>query len=241
MDITKTTDTSAGTSPFSALASMYYQPSQAFAMLRPRRHAWLPLALSLLSSSILMLWYFNIVDIAWLIDQMNASITDVAKREQATKVMSKGMLQGFSLAGAWIAIPVITALTGVYLMLVAKFMSKEFTFGTGFALAAWSSVPNLLLLPLGAMTILLSSNGQISFSELNPLSVNQLFFQYATAHPLAGPLDVVSVSSVWGIALMVIGFQAWAKVSRATALKVVLIPYVTVIGLWFANAMSKAT
>lgn len=210
-------------------------------MLTPRRHGWLPLVLSLLSSSILMLWYFNIVDIAWLIEQMNASIADAAKREQASKVMSKGMLQGFALAGTWIGIPVMTALLGVYFMVVAKFMHKDFTFGSGFALAAWSSIPNLLLFPLGAMTILLSSNGQISFSELNPVSINQLFFQYGTGHPLAGPLDLLSVTSIWGIALMVIGFRTWANVSRATALKVVLIPYVTVFGLWFAYAMSKAT
>ncbi len=241
MDITKAAaNTTTESSPFSALISMFYEPSKAFAMLTPRRHAWLPLVMYLLTSSVLMLWYFNVVDIAWLVDQMNASIKDVAAREAAAKMMTKGMLQGFALGGTLVMIPLITVIVGVYLMLVAKSMNKEFTFGSGFALAAWSSVPNLLILPLGAMTILMSSNSQLSSSELNPLSINQLFFQYGMGNPMAGPLDMLSLFFFWGLALMVIGFQTWANVSRTTALKVVLIPYATVIGLWLAFAMSKA-
>ena len=53
-------------------------------------------------------------------------------------------------------------------------------------------------------------------------------------------MDMLSVTFFWGVALMVIGFQAWANVSRVTALKVVLIPYATIFGLWLAYAMSQA-
>jgi hypothetical protein len=42
--------------------------------------------------------------------------------------------------------------------------------------------------------------------------------------------------------LLVIGYQVWAKASRATAIKVVLIPYAVVYAIWaVVNLMSKAT
>jgi hypothetical protein len=240
MELTKTTATSTGNTPFGALAAMLYEPSKAFAMLEPRRYAWLPLLLVIASSCFLTLWYFNVVDFAWFSEQMNAANKDVAAREQASKFMTKGLILGMSILGTVIGFPLITALVGLYFMVIAKAMSKEFTFGSGFALVAWSSLPNLLILALGAIQMLLASSNQFSASALNALSINQLFFEYPMAHPLTGPLDMLSVTTFWSIALLVIGFQVWAKVSRATALKVVLIPYATVFGLWLAFALSKA-
>jgi hypothetical protein len=151
--------------------------------------------------------------------------------------MTKGMMQTGTLVGSLIMLPLMTTIVGVYFMLCAKFMSKEFSFGTGFALSAWSGVANLLLLPLGAIQILMSSNHQLTISELNPLSLNQLFFHYGIENKLGGPLDMISLTSILGMVLMVIGFQTWAKVSRATAVKVVLIPHVVILGGWVGYAM----
>lgn len=240
MEMTNTAGTSSGNSPFGALIAMFYEPSKAFGMLTPRRHAWLPLVLTMISSMILLLWYFNVVDFAWLTDQMYASIKDPAAREKASEMMSRGMMQGFAVGGALVGIPMITALMGVYFMVVAKSMTKEFGFNDGFSLAAWSLVPGLLGLPLGAMQILMSSNAQFSSSELNPLSLNSLVFHYPVTHSLSSWLDMINVTSLWGVFLMIVGFQVWAKVSRATAMKVVLIPYITILGGWFAIAMAMS-
>ncbi len=243
MELTKSPDTNASSnSPFAALMSMFYEPTKAFGMLEAKRHAWLPLVLTIAASCILLLWYFSTVDFPWLVDSMTASIKDQVARENASAMMSKGAMQGFGIGGSLLGIPLVTVLLGVYLMLVAKAMHKEsFGFGSGFALAAWSSVPSLLVLPLGAMQIMLSSNNQLATSELNPLTINQLFFQYPMTHPLAGPLDMLGLSFFWGIFLMIIGFQVWAKVTRATAMKVVLIPYATGFGLWLAYALSTSS
>jgi hypothetical protein len=242
MEMTKTADTSSGNSPFGALIAMFYEPTKAFGMLTPRRYGWLPLVLIMLTSFILLMWYFNVVDFAWLSDQMNASIKDAAAREQASQMMTKGIMQGMTVGGALVGIPMMTALMGVYFMIVAKSISKEFGFYEGFSLAAWSYVPALLGLPLGIIQIMLSPNAQFGMSELNPLSLNSLVFHYPMSHSLAGWLDMINVTSLWGVVLMIIGFQVWAKVSRATAMKVVLIPYITILGGWLAIAlaMSKA-
>jgi hypothetical protein len=224
MELTKSADAPSA-SPFNALSSMLYEPSRAFQMLTPRRAGWLPMLLVMASTLTLMIWYFNAVDFSWLQEQM---------------VTARGIMMGFTVAGVLVATPLIMAVTGVYLMLVSKAMNKPFTFYDGFSISAWSSLPAILSLPLGAMQILMASHGQLTMSELNPLSLNQLVFHHEMGHPMASLYDSISLPMVWSIILMVIGYEVWAKVSRATALKVVLIPYATIYGLWIAFAMSKA-
>ncbi len=238
--MTKSTATASNASPVSALFAMFYEPSRAFAMLEPKRHAWLPLALLIITMAALFSWYFSVVDFAWVMDQMLATMKP-AEREVAKSMMTKTMMQTTTMLSGIISYPVVCAVSGLYFMFAGKFINKSVSFGDGFALSAWASVPGLLMLPMGAIAIAMGSGGQVSFSELNPLSVNQLFFQYEMAHPMAGVLDSIGLTSLWSVFLAVIGFQVWAKVAQSTAWKVVLIPYITIYALWFAFSMSKAT
>lgn len=191
------------------------------------------------STAALMLWYFSIVDFDWLGEQIFAAVASAEEREQAKQFMSKGLMMGSTLGSTLIGLPIVFAITGLYLMLVSKALSHGISFGKGFALATWSSVPGILLLPLGAMQILMASSGQIEFSQLNPLSLNQLVFHYDMNHPLAGFMDALGLTTVWSTVLMVIGFEVWAKVKRSTALLVVLAPTVLIYGGWFAYGLSK--
>lgn len=239
MDLTKTA-VPASTSPFNALIGMFHEPTRTFAAIEPRKMAWLPLVLLLLSSIALAFWYFGMVDLEWMKDDMYASVKDVATREKMKSGMTRQMMQLYSLGGSLVAMPLMMAVVGVYFMIAGKMVSKEFTFGSGFALSAWSSIPGLLLFPLGAIQIFLSPHGQLSYSALNASSLNQILFQYGTGHPLAALLDSLSVPTFWSMALMVIGFQVWGKVARSTAVKVVMIPYLTIYGIWLAFALNSA-
>ncbi len=239
MDLTKSSDGSGKASPVNCLVTMFFDPARAFAMLEPKRYIWFPLALLCVATAILMTAYFNVVDFSWFMNQTLASIENAEQREQTIKMMSKPLMQGITTISALIMYPAMCALAGLYFMIVGKSMNKDVSFETGLALSAWASVPGLLALPMGAIAIAMSSGGQIGFSELNPLSLNQLFFNYDMMHPRAGLFDSINLFSLWSIFLTVIGFQVWAKVARSTALKVVLTPYLIIYGLWFAFAMSR--
>jgi hypothetical protein len=239
MEMTKTAPTPS-TSLMTALTAMFYEPTRAFSMLEARPRAWFPLLVTILASCALMLYYSSVVDFPWMMEQMMSAVKGVSAEDMQKHAMSKGMFTGMSIASVIVVSPLFVALTGAYLMLMAKLLTKDFSFGKGFALSAWSSVPNLLAVLAGMVMLMLSSNGRVTAQQLNPLSLNQLFFQYAPGHPMATLLDSLSVPVFWSMALSVIGFQVWAKVSRATAMKVVLIPYLTIFGLWFVYAMSKA-
>lgn len=229
----------AGASPVSAFISMLYEPTRTFRQLEAKPRGWFPMLVLMISTSALMYWYFSVVDFAWLLEQMLASAPSAEEREAARQFMSKGFMQTSAIGGALLAVPFMFAIMGLYLMLVSKSMAQGLSFGRGFALAAWSSVPAILTVPLGAMQILMAPSGQLTFSALNPLSLNQLFFHYDMAHPLTGFLDGFSLFTVWSTVLMIIGFEVWAKVQRATALKVVLIPTVLVYGAWLAYGLSQ--
>jgi hypothetical protein len=231
---------STSTAAMGAIATMFHEPTATYQRLQARPKGWIPMLLLMSTSCALTLWYFSTVDFAWFLDQMLAAMKSPAEREQAAAVMSKNFMLTTSLVSSLVVFPVFFVITGVYLMIVSKALSHGLSFGKGFALAAWSSVPGILLFPLGAMQILLASSGQLGFSELNPVSLNQLLFHYDMAHPLATLMDTISVPSIWSLVLLVIGFQTWAKVKRSTAVLVVLIPHLLVYGAWFAYAMSKA-
>lgn len=229
----------ASASPVGAFTTMFYEPTATFQRLEAKPRGWFPMIVLMVTSCVLSLWYFSIVDFAWLLDQMLATMKSAEEREQAAKVMSKDVMQGTSLVGALVMFPLFFVIMGVYLMIASKALSHGISFGKGFALAAWSSVPGILLLPLGAMQILMASSGQLGFSELNPVSLNQLLFHYDMAHPLASLMDILNLTTLWSIFLLVIGFETWAKVKRSTAILVVLIPNLLIYGLWAAYGMSQ--
>ena len=239
--MTTNNDTEVQTSAFGTLLSMFTEPSRAFATVEKRSMVWLPVLLTLLGTSALLLWYFQSVDFAWLLDRMTATIPDQAVREKAKDFMTRTTMQVSSVSGAVIATPLVYTLYAVYFLLVAKIKKLEFGFTKWFSFVAWSFVPGLLVLPLGAMQILMANNGQLGLDQLNPLTLNQLFFHIEMGRPWASLLDSINITSIWSAVLMVLGFQAWSKLSRTTSVIVVMLPLGVIYGIWGAiSFMSKA-
>lgn len=228
-------------SAFGTLTAMFMEPSRAFSAVEKRSMVWLPLILTLFFTTIILVWYFQSVDFSWLQDRMTASIPDPNVREKAKGFMTKSMLQTSSLAGALIGIPIVYALMALYFLFVAKIKKLEFGFTKWFSFVTWASVPGLLMLPLGAMQIIMASNGQLGLDQLNPVTLNQLFFHIEMGHPWASLLESINIHSIWSAVLMVVGFQAWSKLSRTTSVIVVALPYVVIYGGWSViSLMSKA-
>ncbi len=228
-------------SPFGALFGLLYEPSATFASLAQRRATWIPVVTVSIATAVLMLWYFlHFVDYAWLQDHMLAAITDPAEREQANSMGMAQQTMGIMTAvGGAIALVASFALSGIYFMVVGKVKNREFGFRKGFSLSAWASVPTLLLLPLGILQMVLAPHPQMSLEALNPTTLNQLVFHFEATHPLAGLLETISIPFAWSLVLLVIGYQAWAGVTRASAARIVLLPYAVIYGIWLAYALSN--
>jgi len=225
--------------PFFAFVTILYEPTTTFKRINSHPTGWFPLLTVIISSCALLLWYYSVVDLPWLVDQMLDTVGSTDEREKSAEFLTREMMVVSSLGSALIGYPAILCLLAVYLVTASKAVSNGISFGKGFALVAWANIPNFLLSLLGVMQLLLASSGKIGLSELNPVSLNQLFFQFDMEHPLAVLTDSISLITFWSIFLLIIGFEVWAEVKRSTAISIVLTPYIIVYGLWFGYSMSK--
>lgn len=227
-------------SPLNTFVAMFAEPGRAFAAVQQRSMVWLPLALIMLGSGALFFWYFQVVDFAWLQDRMVAAMPDAQGREAAKQFMTKNAMQVSTLGGTLISFPLIFSVTAVYFLIVAKVRNLDLGFTKWFSFVSWASLPTLLILPLGAMQILLTSNGQLGLDQLNPVSLNQLFFHIEMGKPWASLLESINITSLWSAVLMVVGFQVWSKASRTTSILVVALPYAVIYGVWIAISLGSA-
>ncbi len=241
MEMTNTTSPTgtAGISPFAAVVKMFYEPTRTFELLKPKSHAWLPLILVTAAIVGLFMWYFSVVDNAWLLEQFLNQMK-ASERAAMEDTITIGSFKTMLIGGQLFGMPVMCALVGLYLMIASKVVKRPMNFGESFALSAWAFIPSLLLLPLAAIQILMSTNPQFDPSALNMLSVNALFFQYPMGHPYAALFDSIGVTSIWTVFLFIIGFHVWTKAPMATAVKVILLPYAVIYGIWIAVAMGTA-
>lgn len=227
-------------SPFSALVRLFYEPAPTFAVLAVRRATWIPVGSMILANAGLLLWYFlGFVNYDWFQDNLLSGVIDPVERQQHQSMAISQQAMGIANAvGAVVVLIASYVISGVYLMIVGKVKNQEFSFSKGFSLSAWASLPSLLLLPLGATQMLLASHRQIPVEALNPASLNQLLFQLEASHPFAGLLESLSVLLVWNLVLLVVGYQAWTGTPRSAALRIVVLPYAVIYGIWLAYALS---
>ncbi|RJG19098.1 YIP1 family protein [Massilia cavernae] len=209
------------------------EPSKAFAAIRERSHTWLPLLTVMFGSALMIWWYFQTVDFAWLMNHTMASQPDMTdeQRQAAQGIMSQTTMGWMSVAGALIVTPVIYAIFALYYLLAGKFLGSDISFGKWFALTAWASLPRLLVLPLMAMQIM-TSGGQVPMEDLSMTSLNFLLFQLPQSHPWAGFLTNIDLAMLWSVVLSVIGLRVWTARSLATCVTISLLPLVLVFGLW---------
>lgn len=222
-------------SAISTLGQVFTDPAKAFESLYERSNPVLPLLLLIVGSAALMTWYYQVVDMPWMIDQMLASSpqgNDPAARAAMEKFMSPATMTATTVAGIAIMLPLILLITAVYFLLSAKVIGSEIGFGKWFSFAAWAAVPSLLTIPAGAVAILMASNGQLGQNEINPLTLNQLFFHLPMGHRWAGLLDAIHLPMFWSLFVSAVGYQVWTKKSAATSWVVVLLPYALIFGIW---------
>jgi hypothetical protein len=125
-------------------------------------------------------------------------------------------------------------LTALYYLLASKVMGTGIGFGKWFGFAVWTSIPRLLALPLSALQIM-TSGGRLSLEDTNMVSLNYLLLHLPASSPWFGLATNLDLTSVWSIALAVIGLKAWTGRSTGTCVTVAVLPYVLVYGIWAAK------
>ncbi len=213
-------------------------PSAAFAELRERPRFWLPLLVIIVATILQLVWYYSIVDIEWLKDHMfsgNARVEALPPEAQARMMstMTQKTFMWSSVISVVIGLPLIFTLLTCYYLLAGKITNVQQTFKQWFSLVAWSGIPTLIGVLTGAVILAThGTNAQVGPSELQVFSLNELFFQRTPTQPGFQLLSSLSLISVWGWVLSVIGVKTWSNRSLVFSSIFVLLPLVVVYGVW---------
>lgn len=233
------------TNPDSALTlaiNILAAPSEAFRALESRPTKLFPLALVLVSSALVMFWYFTIVDFEWYVDDALAQAGNLSEEQlEAARENMLGMSQnGFrfiGMLGSTVGLLAIYGLQSGYLTLASALNGDRYRFGHWFSLVCWANLPYLFGTLGMVVTILLSPNGQISAFELNPLTLANLGM--VSSNPSVQTLmNALNLTLVWSLALTVLAYRQWLQATWTKTLAIVLSPYLLIFGVWAYFALN---
>jgi uncharacterized membrane protein YhdT len=212
-------------------------PTTAFTELRERPRFWFPLLALVISTAVMIVWYYSVVDIDWLKEQMFGNNPDMQKlpaeqRAAAMQFVGKNTMMIGGIVGATIAIPVVYLINSLYLLLAAKVTKIPIGFKHWFTLTCWSALPGLLGAVAAIIMRLLRSNDQVGPGILQPLGLNELFFHRPLGSPGQGWLDALNIPAMLGWILAIIGLRTWSQRSWLFSTVVILIPAVLIFGIW---------
>lgn len=238
MATSNTPENAPGSAPKSALATainVFAAPGEAFAALRRRPAFWFPLLVLIGANAAGMIWYHSILDYDWFIDEM------IAQSGQDDEEAIEAMRSGFEMQSAFgvragvaavsgaIVFVLLYAVQALYLTLVSAVAGDGHKFRHWFSLACWTSLPALVSVAGMLATVALSPNGQLSPYDLDPLSLRNLGLP-AESRAMENLTGFLSLSSLWALALLTLGYRHWLECGWFRAAAVVATPWALVLG-----------
>jgi hypothetical protein len=230
----------AGTSALATLTNILVAPNEAFASIRERPSAWLPLVAIVLGTCVTQFLYLSEVDMGWLVErQMDAAAERGAiamteeQRAQAIEAqanMPRAALFSITSVSSTVIIVAIMALVALYVFAVSlKFGLK---YKQWFALVAWCSLPVVLGMLAQIANLLVTDARFMPQEALNPLSFgNLLGIEYQGRSALQTILLYLDPTTVWALVLQILGYQAWTKRTTLTSALIVLAPTAAIFAL----------
>ena len=224
------------TQAFFDIGNVILEPSPTFARLKDKPRAWVPLLLLVLLTLGVSFWYVSTLDFAWFREHMVAAQGNLKPEQRAAMehFLTPKTMMWSSGAGAVLGTPIACALAALYYLLAAKVMGTGIGYGKWFGFAVWTSIPRLLTVPLSVLQIL-TSGGRLAPEDMNMVSLNYLLLHVPMSNPWFGLATNLDLTSLWAVALAVIGLKAWTRRSTGTCVTVAVLPYAVVYGIWAAK------
>jgi hypothetical protein len=224
------------TQPLFDIGNVILAPSPTFARLKDKPRPFIPLLVLILLTLAVSCWYVSSLDFAWFREHMMAAQGPMKPEARAAmaQFLTPTTMMWSSGAGAVVGTPLICAIVALYYLLAGKVMGTGIGYGKWFGFAVWTSIPRLLTVPLSALQIL-TSGGRLAPEDMNMVSLNYLLLHVPASSPWFGFATNLDLTSVWSIALAVIGLKAWTGRSTGACVTVAVLPYVLVYGIWAAK------
>lgn len=229
------------------LQALFFEPRRAFTELDAKPRYWWPLLVVSFASAALTLWYLSVVDIAWVTDQQirNSSFTQnmtdaEIDRMADAAVGRRGLQMVLGTAGTLIVVPLLLLVTALYYLLAGKITGVQRSYRHWVSLSAWSAMPTLLAVILGAVMLATATTRQIGQEALQPLSLNALVFHRNAGDPgytLLSSINLLQLVSLW---LAAFGVKAWSGRSWLFSIIFTALPLLLIYGTWAFFALRQA-
>lgn len=210
-------------------------PNQVFGRLKEKPIWFLPWLLVFLMTASVQLGFFSLVDSEYLLDQLveqslQPGITERDLRATLqVQVDNKTLLIFSSVIGVLIGLLLVMAIKAAYFLLISKLTDKIISYKSWYSLVAWCSVPSIFT-ALAAWLVIFSSGRMIDIEALNPLNLNYLTVN--TEGVFSSWLRAIDLIAIWGLVLVIMGYQSFTSCSTTKASIIVLTPYILIFGIW---------
>ncbi|MGI9249678.1 MAG: Yip1 family protein [Pseudohongiellaceae bacterium] len=215
----------ASASPISIALNIITSPAEAFREIERRPTKLFPL-LTMIGAFVLMfVWYFMTVDFNWYVEHEVSRIPNREAADATREFMELagryGNLMTYVLS-AVIILPIRLALYAGCLTLASNLLGDEYRFSHWFSLATWTSIVTLFA-AIGMAVMLLTSDGQLAPTSLNPLSFGNLLGIQSNGTAMQMLLEN-DLTVIWGLGLMVIAYRQWLGATWTRAIIVAASP-----------------
>lgn len=209
-------------------------PATALKRIRENPTIWLPLLVFVLMTVAAQAGFLLLNDEGYVKDQLIEQTINTlnAEGEQARAIeerIANVNLTTQALTSAvsiMIIVPLILALMAWYLSFMSKFSFSQLTFKHWFSLQCWTSFPSVFASLATLIVLLTDSNGQVSQSAAQPLSIVGLL----GINTESATLQQLNLTQIWSLVLLALGYQQWTQKSLLTSVLITWAPSVLIYG-----------
>jgi Yip1 domain len=225
---------------FQLATALVLDPKGAMREIEARPRFLFPLLVTVLASGVALVWYYSIVDAAWLIDTSLRSSSRPMTEEQLAQV-SRFMTRNTLMYGGLFSVVFISVvfrlLESTWYLLAGKVTNVQRTFKQFFALACWTSLPQVLAVLPAIPLLLTAQSPQTEPGALSPLSLNELFFHRAMGAAGYNLFSNINLLHIFTVFLVVLGIKMWSGRSWLFAAVYTLLPAALIGGVWALVAL----
>jgi hypothetical protein len=225
---------------FQNLIDILAAPTAVFNRLKEKPSILFPWLLITVAVASIQTGFFLLVDHDYLVDQLveqalaNNPTAGENQLRQNLSGVSPTVFAASSAIATFVFLSVIMALNAVYLNFMSKFGHGQYSFKAWFSMLAWTGIPALFIALAGWVSILTASNGLISLTSLQPLSLDSLF-GLDSGNRL---LQSINLPQFWSMALLVMGYKNWTGASMVKSAVITLAPFILIYGVWAAVSLA---
>lgn len=224
-----------GSNMFKNLVNIIASPREAFQSIQEKPTILGPLVLILGALALAQFWVLTHVDYDYFVEaQIERAVAQQNGQEEQIRSsyeqLSPTLMGAISAGSTTIFLLLVFTLYAAFLNLMAKFSDDRYNFKHWFSIICWTGIPVLFTSLAMVVNLMLSADGQLDPSQLNPLSLNNLIFQ--TSGSWQTFLSALDVTQIWSMVLIVLGYQYSTNQSGLKSSIIALSPILLIFGIW---------